>query len=75
MPRIERPPVGPNVRTVAALLDLFLGAIVTRLTQRLQPPQHEFVAIAVVRLNVVADCRWLTMPRSAQNAHSGCVSS
>ena len=57
MTRIERPAVQTYVSPIAALLDHFLGAIVTRLTQRLQPPQPELVDIAVVRLNVVADRR------------------
>ena len=57
MARIGRPAVQTYVSPIAALLDHFLGAIVTRLTQRLQPPQPELVDIAVVRLNVVADRR------------------
>jgi hypothetical protein len=57
MIRVERIPVKPDVRTVAALLDQPLCAVVTVFAERLQLTGPELVDIAVVRLDVIADCR------------------
>jgi len=59
MPGIERPPIRADVETVAALLDQFLGAVMTRLARRLQLAEPELLDVAVVRLNVVTDGRRL----------------
>ena len=57
MPRIERPPVQPDIGAISAQLGITFGAIVTRLAERLQLAGPEPIDVAAVRLNVVADCR------------------
>jgi hypothetical protein len=53
MPRIDRPTI--NVRAKAAHLDKPLRAIVTSLAERLERAKPEFVDVAVMWLDVVAD--------------------
>ena len=57
MARIERPTIDADVRPVPALLDEPLRRVVTPLAQALKWPQPEPICVAMVRLNVIADCR------------------
>jgi hypothetical protein len=55
MIRVERPTVEPNVRTKTVQLDKALRGIVAALAQTLQRPGEELRAIAVVRLDMIAN--------------------
>jgi hypothetical protein len=59
MPRVERPAIEPDIGTVTARLDEALRGIVTTLAQTLKWAAPEFVAVAMMRLNVIADSRRL----------------
>ena len=55
MARVQRPAVEANIRAKPTYLDKPLGAVVTRLAQRLKWPEPEFIDIAAMRLDMVAD--------------------
>jgi len=57
MPRIDRPTINADVRAKAVHLDKPLRAIVTSLAERLERAKPEFVDVAVMWLDVVADFR------------------
>ena len=57
MIRIERPPIEANIGTETAQLDEPLCRIVTGLVKRLERTKPEFVDIAVMCLDVIADFR------------------
>jgi hypothetical protein len=54
---IKRPTIEPAIGTIAARLHKALGAVVAGLAVKRTEP--EFVGVAMVRLDVVADRRWL----------------
>jgi hypothetical protein len=57
--RVERPTIEPDIRAETARLDEPLGAVVTRFAERLEWTEPELIDIAPVRLDVVANRRWL----------------
>jgi hypothetical protein len=59
MPRIDRPPIKANIGAETAWLDKPLGTIVATLAQALKRAEPEFVDIAVMWLDVIADFRRL----------------
>jgi hypothetical protein len=59
MPLVERPAVESDIATVAVHLNLALRAVIAALAQRLKWPAPKFIEIAVMRLDVIADGRWL----------------
>jgi hypothetical protein len=58
MARVQRPPVQANVGAEAVDLDEPLRRVVTVLAERLKRAKPELVDIAMMWLDVVADCRW-----------------
>jgi hypothetical protein len=60
--RVQRPTVEADIGVIAARLHETLGAVVTRLAQRLERPEPELVDITVVRLDVIVDGRRLDDP-------------
>jgi hypothetical protein len=59
MPRVERPPIESDIGTVTAGLYEALRGIMTAFAQTLKWPAPEFVAVAMMRLDVIADGRRL----------------
>jgi hypothetical protein len=59
MVRVQRPPIKANIGTKTAHLDKPLRGVVAVLAKAHERAEPEFVYIAVMRLNVVADCRRL----------------
>jgi hypothetical protein len=59
MPRIDRPPIKANIGAETACLDKPLGTVVATLAQALKRAEPEFVDIAVMWLDVIADFRRL----------------
>ena len=57
MIRIEWPTIEPDIRAKTARLDEPLSAVMTSLAERLEWTEPEFVDIATMRLDVIADCR------------------
>jgi hypothetical protein len=57
--RVQRPTIEPDIRAETARLDEPLGAVVTRFAERLEWTEPELIDIAPVRLDVVANRRWL----------------
>jgi len=55
---IERPPIKTNVGSEPAQLDEPLGGVVTFLAKRLEWTEPEFIDVAVVWLELIADRRW-----------------
>src|SRR5436190_8248207 len=56
--RVQRPTIEPDVGTITARLHETLGAIVARLTEALKRTKPKLVDVAVMWLDVIADCRW-----------------
>ena len=54
---IKRPTIEPDIGTIAARLHKALGAVVAGLAVTRTEP--DFAGVAMVRLDVVADRRWL----------------
>jgi hypothetical protein len=59
MPRVERPPIKPNVGAKPARLDEPLCTVVAALAQAHKRAKPEFVDVAVMWLDVIADRRRL----------------
>ena len=57
MKRVDRPPIKPNIWSIAVQLHKTFAAIVTGLAQALQFPEKEHVRIAAMRLDVICDRR------------------
>ena len=57
MQRVDRPPIKPNIWSIAVQLHKTFAAIVTGLAQALQFPEKELVGVAVMRLDMVNDRR------------------
>jgi hypothetical protein len=57
MARIQRPAIETNIRPKPARLDQPLCGIVATLAERLEGPEPEFVDVAMMRLDVIADLR------------------
>ena len=57
MARIQRPAIEADIRPETAQLDEPLRAVVTRLAERLERAEPKFVDVAMMRLDVIADCR------------------
>src|SRR5262245_22174022 len=58
MARVQRPPVQADIGAEAVHLDEPLRGVVTFLAERLERAEPEFVDVAMVRLDVIADrCR------------------
>ena len=55
---IKRPPVQADVRAKPARLDKPLRGIVATLAKAHERTEPEFIDVAVMRLDVIADCRW-----------------
>jgi hypothetical protein len=58
MTRVQRPPIQTDVGAEAVEFDEPLGGVVTFLAKRLEGAKPEFVDVAVMWLDVIADCRW-----------------
>ena len=56
---IKRPPVQADVRAKPARLDKPLRGIVATLAKAHERTEPEFIDVAVMRLDVIADCRRL----------------
>jgi hypothetical protein len=56
MARVERPAIEANIRAKPADLDKSLCGIVATFAKAHERAEPEFVDVAVVRLDVVADC-------------------
>jgi hypothetical protein len=54
---VERPTIESNIRAKTARLDEPLRAVMTSLAERLERPEPEFVDIAPMRIDMVADSR------------------
>jgi predicted metal-dependent HD superfamily phosphohydrolase len=59
MIRVERPAVEANVRAEPARLDEPLRGVVAMLAQTYERTEPEFVDVAAMRFDVIADCRRL----------------
>ena len=59
MARVEGPAIEAHIRSKAAQLDKPLRGVVTMFAEAHERAEPEFVGVAVVWLNVVADCRRL----------------
>jgi hypothetical protein len=59
MARVERPAIEANIRAKPAGLDKPLRRVVATFTEAHERAEPEFVDVAVVRLDVVANCRRL----------------
>jgi hypothetical protein len=59
MARVERPAIETHIRAKPAGLDKPLRGVVATFAEAHEWAEPEFVDVAVVRLNVVADCRRL----------------
>ena len=59
MARVERPAIEANIRAKAADLDKSLRGVVATFAEAHERAEPELVDVAVMRLNVVADCRRL----------------
>jgi hypothetical protein len=59
MARVERPAIEAHARAKPADLDKPLRGVVATFAEAYERAEPEFVDVAVVRLNVVADCRRL----------------
>jgi hypothetical protein len=59
MARVERPAIESHIRAKAAHLDKPFRRVVTTFAEAHERAEPEFVDAAVMRLNVVADCRRL----------------
>ena len=55
MIRVQRIAIKPDVAAITMQLDLALSTVVTGLAQGLQLAQPEFVDVATMRLDVIAD--------------------
>jgi hypothetical protein len=55
MPRIKRKPIHPHGAIVAVQFPEFFTAFVAVRAQALQLPQPEFIHVAMVRVNVIAN--------------------
>jgi hypothetical protein len=56
MARVERPAIETHIRAKPMDLDKPLGGVVATFAEAHERAKPEFVDVAVVRLNVVADC-------------------
>ena len=56
MARVERPAIEAHIRAKPADLDKPLPGVVATFAEAHERAEPEFVDVAVVRLNVVADC-------------------
>jgi hypothetical protein len=59
MARVERPAIETDIRAKPADLDKSLPGVVATFAEAHERTEPEFVDVAVVRLNMVADCRRL----------------
>jgi hypothetical protein len=59
MVRVQRPPIEANIGAETARLDEPLRTIVAVLAQALKRAKPKLVNVAVMRLDVIADGRWL----------------
>jgi hypothetical protein len=57
MQRVDRPPINPDIWSVAVGLQETFSAIVASLAQALKLPKEELVYVATMRLDMVGDCR------------------
>lgn len=57
MARVQRPPIQADIGAEAMLLHELLRGVVTFLAKRLEGAEPELVDVAVMWLDVVADCR------------------
>jgi hypothetical protein len=57
MARVQWPAIKPDIGTETTRLDEPLRAVVTWLAERLERAEPEFVDVAAMRLDVIADCR------------------
>jgi hypothetical protein len=59
MTGVQRPPIGADIGAKTARLDKPLRGVVAAFAETHERAEPEFVDIAVMRFNVVADCRRL----------------
>ena len=59
MARVERPAIEAHIRAKAADLDKPLPRVVAAFAEAHERAEPEFIDVAVMRLNVIADCRRL----------------
>jgi hypothetical protein len=57
MQRVDRPPIKPNIWSIAVQLHKAFAGIVTRLTRALQLAEEELVWIAAMGFNMIRDRR------------------
>src|SRR5262245_41524239 len=57
MARVQRPPIQADIGEETVRLDEPLRGVVAALAEALERTKPEFVDVAVMRLNVIADCR------------------
>jgi hypothetical protein len=57
MARVQRPPIKADVRPETVQLDEPLRAVVTGLAERLERAEPEFIDVAAMWLDVIANCR------------------
>ena len=55
--RVQRPAIKADIRPKTTQLDEALRAVVTRFAERLERTEPELIDVAVVRFDVIADCR------------------
>jgi hypothetical protein len=55
--RVQRPAIKADIRPKTTQLDEALRAVVTRFAERLERTEPELVDVAMVRFDVIADCR------------------
>jgi hypothetical protein len=58
MTRVQRPPIQSDIGAETVQFDEPLRAVMAALTERLKRPEPEFVDVAVMWLDVIADRRW-----------------
>ena len=56
--RVQRPTIKADIPPKTTQLDKTLRAVVTRFAERLEWAEPELIDVAVVRFDVIADCRW-----------------
>src|SRR5262245_12763464 len=59
MARVERPAIEAHIRAKPADLDKPLPGVVATFAETHERAEPEFVDVAVMRINVIADCRRL----------------
>jgi hypothetical protein len=57
MQGVDRPPIEPNIWSIAIQLHKALTGIVASLAQALQLPKEELVWVTIMRLDVICDRR------------------